>query len=436
MSTRHGENLEVFIGDACCGTLHEARTGALSFQYSRDYAGVPLSLSMPVGLEEYGDRTVRPYLMGLLPDDESTRAAIGARYGVSGDNPFRLLAHIGSDCPGAVRVLDHSGCAEGPKGPAGRVELSDAEIAVILRDIRERASAAWTGQSEFLGRWSLGGCQAKTALCKMDGRWFGCEGNVPSTHILKPGIAGFRNQALVEYLSMRTASSIGLPTARVGFEQFEDEWAVVIERYDRLCAGERIRRVHQEDFCQALGVSPLRKYADQGGPNTLRIIDLLGRTGGRAAENIHRFVLYLFFNYLVGATDAHAKNYSLVFIAPGDIRLAPLYDVASIAPYQGLSPRHRKPLRAAMSIGGENRFGCVTAEDVEKMVRSCGLGGYGLSARVLIRQFRRMAEMLPPSVTAEVDNASEMKLPGVDAVGAPLVKEITENCRRTLSSLQ
>lgn len=434
MNTRHISELTVFIGRDRCGSLSQASTGALAFRYDSGYHGVPLSLSMPVSLAEYGDRVVRPYLMGLLPDEEATRAAIGAKYGVSGDNPFKLLAHIGGDCPGAVRVLPLAG--EGATDDRGILsELSDYDVAQLLRDMQSSAAAAWTGQDAFEGRWSLGGCQAKIALCRIDGRWYRCEGSLPSTHILKPGVSGLKNQAFVEYLSMRVAETIGLPTARTSFECFEGEWAIVVERYDRVRNGGRVERVHQEDMCQALGVSPLCKYADQGGPNAPRIISLLRSTGASSQSNVYRFILYLFFNYLIGATDAHAKNHSLVYPAVGDIRLAPLYDVASIAAYQSLSPRPRKPLRAALSIGGENRFGHVGAEQIEKMVRNCSLDEIGLSAGVLVGRFRTMAEMIPPAVESEVDHALAAGLPGASEVGGPMKKEIAENCGRTLRRL-
>ena len=435
MSARRNSQLAVFIGDARCGTLAEAVTGALSFRYEASYEGVPLSLSMPIGLAEYGDRVARPYFMGLLPDEEATRAAIGAKYGVSGDNPFRLLACIGGDCPGAVRVLADDAADGTRTSSAALVELSDEDVAALLAAVRENASAAWTGWGELGGRWSLGGCQAKLALCRRGGTWFRCEGSAPSTHILKPGVAGMDNQALVEYLSMRVADAIGLPTAGVSFERFEDEWAVVIERYDRARNGQMVERIHQEDLCQALGVSPLRKYADQGGPSTPQILALLKETGAHARDNVYRFVLYLFFNYLIGATDAHAKNHSLVFPAAGQVRLAPLYDVASIAPYKSLAPSRHKPLRAALSIGGENRFGFVGGEEVERMAGQCGLEECGLGAEMLKRRFAEMAEAIPPALAAELERATADGLPGVEQVADPMLKEIGANCRRTLSAL-
>lgn len=110
---------------------------------------------------------------------------------------------------------------------------------------------------------------------------------------MKPGVAGYEGQALVEYVSMRTAAKLGLPVAKTEFHMFGAEPAIVIERYDRVRDGScRVMRIHQEDFCQSLGVMPEVKYAEQGGPSTLLIVELLKKTGGRARDNVYRFVLY------------------------------------------------------------------------------------------------------------------------------------------------
>ncbi|MGN0078420.1 MAG: HipA domain-containing protein [Coriobacteriales bacterium] len=427
--------LDVYIAGRRCGALSEDKAGSISFAYDPGYEGVPLSLSMPVGLERFPDRVVRPFLMGLLPDEASTRSAIGARFGISGNNPFRLLGLLGLDCPGAVQV-----CAEGTappeETPSDLIPLSSEQIEAKLAAMREDAAAAWLGTDLAEGHWSLAGCQAKAALRLEGDRWFKCRGTAASTHILKPGVVGLGDQALVEYLSMRIASRLGLPAAEVDYEMFGAEPAVIIRRYDRLRNREgAVVRIHQEDLCQALGVMPDAKYAEQGGPTTPQIIDLLRKTGPHARENVYRFILCTFFNYLIGATDAHAKNHSLLWTATDSAALAPLYDVASIAPYHTLSPSRRKPLRAALSIGGENRFGMLGAEHVEKMVESCRLGELRLGARMLCARLEEMARAVPAVATAVVGEARAQGLAGIDNVGDALVEELSAHCRRTLELL-
>ena len=426
--------LAIYIRGERCGELEEDRHGALSFTYDAGYRGVPLSLSMPVGLARYGDRVVRPYLMGLLPDDQATRAAIGRPFDVSGENPFRLLRIIGRDCPGAVQVFGDDEPSLAENAGHDLIELSEDEVARRLAEVREDAAAAWAGVAGQEGHWSLGGCQAKIALRHQGGRWFECRGAAATTHIVKPGVAGFGHQALVEYLSMKMARDVGLPVADVDYRLFGGEEAIVVTRYDRVFDAEGVvHRIHQEDLCQALGVSPSVKYAEQGGPSTPQVLALLRKTGDNARENVYRFILYLFFNYLIGATDAHAKNHSLLHVAPDDIRLAPLYDVASMAPYRSLAPMQRKPLRTALSIGGENRFGMVGAESVKRMVATSRLDELGLDADLLCGRLEAMAEAVPAAAERVVMDAS--RIAGTSQVGPALVREISSNCRRTLELL-
>ena len=428
--------LDVYIAGVLSGRLAEDSHGGLSFEYDSEYQGVPLSLSMPVGLQRNGDRVVRPYLMGLLPDEQSTRNAIGLRYGVSPNNPFRLLGAIGLDCPGAVQVCQRGAALPSEDDRRDLTPLTDEDIEEKLAAVRRNAAAAWVDGSETEGRWSLAGCQAKFTLREQDGKWFDCSGAAASTHIVKPGVAGMNNQALVEFASMRAAAKVGLPAAEVDFRMFGSEPAVVIKRYDRVRDGKgRVLRIHQEDLCQALAVMPDAKYAEQGGPTTPQIIDLLKATGKNARENVYRFILFTFFNYLIGATDAHAKNHSVMFLSPDDVRIAPLYDVASIAPYRSLAPSKRKPLRAALSIGGENRFGMLGAKNVRKMVADCELEEVGLDSDLLCGRLATMAELVPGALREVASEALGEDFRDAEDVLTSLEDEVAQNCARVLEKM-
>lgn len=286
---------------------------------------------------------------------------MGGDFGVSVASPFPLLGtQVGLDCAGAVQF-----CApdqvDDLLGRAGEITwLTEAEVASRLGTLRAD-STSWLGPG-FTGQFSLGGAQAKTALhheprsdeSSAGGRWGVPAGSLPTTHILKPAVAGFEAQNVNEHLCLAAAKTLGLPTAASRVATFEDETAIVVERFDRsLRAGELVR-VHQEDLCQALSVAPARKYQSDGGPTPGQIAELLRSTvpGSDAETDVWRFADALAFNWLIAGTDAHAKNYSLL-LSGNQARLAPLYDIASILPYDD-SDGHK--VKLAMKVGDDYRL--------------------------------------------------------------------------------
>lgn len=343
--------LEVLIAGQLTGVLTQDESGSLSFAYDDIYTGVPLSLSMPVSNKIFADKTARPFLFGLLPDSPGVRRSLGRRYGVSGNNPFDLLSHIGLDCPGAVQF-----CSPDNMESAARKEqlipLSEEEIARRLSRGQNDRQASWETDKEH---WSLGGQQSKFALREENNRWYSCEGAAATTHIFKPGIPDLKLEALNEFVCIKAAKCCGLPAVSAEYATFCEAPAIIITRYDRTrLPNDSIARLHQEDFCQALGVLPESKYTEEGGPGASDIINLCKITGSPSAANIVNFADMLFFNYLIGAPDAHAKNYSLL-LDRNAAYLAPLYDVASMIPYT------ERPfdIKLAMGIAGENRVGRI-----------------------------------------------------------------------------
>ena len=365
--------LDVLIAGRPAGILTQDDSGALSFQYHRKYRGVPLSSAMPLSTATYRDKIVAPYLWGLLPEDPAARRKVASDAGISPNTPFALLGVIGLDCPGAVQFCQR-------ESDASRKErltpISDLEIARRLAQSRADGHG-WVTENEH---WSLGGQQSKFALRLKEGRWYSCEGSAATTHIFKSGVNGLTHQALNEYVCMRLATELGIPTARAEYREFEGEPAIIVERYDRRSDHGFVKRLHQEDLCQALSCLPANKYTSDGGPSCADVLELLISTGPTARENAARFLQMLLFNYLVAATDAHAKNYSILLDANGAHRLAPMYDVASIAPYTEPASWSRNRPKLAMSIGGENRTGCVSLDHIRKMVSRCGLDRVGITA--------------------------------------------------------
>lgn len=418
--------LVVLIAGQRAGRVCQAESGALSFAYDDGYVGIPLSLSMPVSNQVFGDKVVRPFLFGLLPDGFEVRRSLGRELGVSADNPWALLAHVGLDCPGAVQL-----CAEGDIAAATTraemlVPMAECDIASRLRRGRGAASARWEADNE---RWSLGGQQAKFALRREGDGWYSCEGAAATTHIFKPGISDLKLSALNEYVCLKLAAACGIPAERVDYLVLEDEPAIVATRYDRVRddAG-RVRRLHQEDFCQVLGVLPERKYPEEGGPGVADIVRVCGRTGAPAASNLRRFFDMLFFNYLIGAPDAHAKNYSLL-IDCNAAYLAPLYDVASLLPYA------ERPfdIKLAMGVAGENRVGRLSTRRLSKFADANGLEECGLTGDALAERLAALAGKVPAALEAVL--AESAALPGIDELGSRLLPLVAELCERSVARL-
>ncbi len=345
--------LFVILDDAVAGTLTRLPQGRLRFDYDDDYRRraepTPLSLSMPTQVKIHPDNLIVPWLRGLLPDNEAVLTRWGRQFHVSASSPFALLGSpIGEDCAGAVRFAPPDDVDRVLTRAGDVTWLTEGQVAERLRDLRED-STSWLGKS-FTGQFSLAGAQAKTALLQRDGKWGVPAGSVPTTHILKPAVSGFDDHDLNEHLCLDAARRAGLLSVRTTVGRFGAESAVVVDRYDRVVGDDRIVRVHQEDLCQALGVSPSRKYQNEGGPSPRDIAGLLRRVmPPRIADTaVWRFADALIWNWFVAGTDAHAKNYS-VLLADNQVRLAPMYDVASALPYG----THEKKLHMAMEIGGD-----------------------------------------------------------------------------------
>jgi len=343
--------LAVLLGGRRLGTLTQTE-GRLSLRYDETYQSdtrsTPLSISMPVSRTVYGDAVVRAFLWGLLPDNEQVIDRWARGYHVSARNPYALIRHVGADCAGAAQFapLDQ---VDALLNREGHVEwIDDDEIAQRLRRLR-RDPTAW--HASRTGQFSLAGAQAKTALYRdpTTGRWGDPSGDTPTTHIIKPAIAGLDDHDLNEHICLTAARELGLQAASSGIATFADERAIAVDRYDRLTQADgSILRIHQEDMCQAMGLLPTAKYQSEGGPSPEDIVAVLRRNAG--GTDADRFLDAAAFNWIIAGTDAHAKNYS-VLLGGDTARMAPLYDIASALPYDGM---YMPKLKLAMRIGGRD----------------------------------------------------------------------------------
>ena len=367
------ERLAAVASGRVMGHVLRGARGKLSFAYDeawRSAAGAyPLSLSMPLAARRYGHDRIEPWLWGLLPDNENVLARWARTFHVSARSAFSLLRETGEDCPGGVQLATPERLQRLVESGPREVEwLTEEGVEARLRALNEDGSA-WRLPSD-VGRFSLAGAQSKTALLLEDECWGVPRGRTPTTHILKPPIPGFPGHCENEHLCLALARSLEIPAARSEVCRFGAETAVVVERYDRTLVDGHLVRVHQEDLCQVLGLPPTMKYENEGGPGCRQIAQAIRRHSGRPGRDVRTFVRALALNWVIGGTDAHAKNFSLLIGAGGRASLAPLYDVASLLPYPG----HYEPkLKLAMKIGGEARLGYTQARHWTRLARDVGL---------------------------------------------------------------
>jgi serine/threonine-protein kinase HipA len=407
------DTLAVFLDDAVAGSIARLDQGRLRFDYDDEYrqrpAATPLSVSMPPSIRSHPDREITPWLWGLLPDNELVLARWAREFQVAA-KPFSLLSTpIGHDCAGAVRFAPVDEALQVLAKPGQVTWLTEEEVAQRLAELRQD-STAWLGR-DFTGQFSLAGAQAKTALLLEDGRWGVPSGSAATSHILKPAVQGFDDHDLNEHLCLDAARRAGLVVARTRVARFADESAIVVDRYDRRTADGELVRIHQEDTCQALGVPPDRKYQNRGGPSPQELATLFRTVmPPRVAEAaVRRFLDALIWNWLIAGTDAHAKNYSLL-LSGGDVRLAPLYDIASALPYG--TDEHK--LRFAMKIGGDYRV-YPHRNTWDKAAEDLGLNPDAVLERVV-----RLANAAPD---AFADAAND---PDVLALDRPMPKRLVD----------
>jgi serine/threonine-protein kinase HipA len=301
-----------------------------------------------------------------------------ARFQISARNVFALISRVGEDCAGAVQFVTPERLGALRSGKEDKIEwLDEPDLAKRLQILRDD-HAAWRLPRDT-GQFSLAGAQPKTALLLQNGRWGIPSGRIPTTHILKPPTGHFDGHSENEHFCLMLARNLGLPAAQSQVTRFENEIAIVIERYDRQQRGNRIVRIHQEDACQALGIMPTRKYQNEGGPGAADVVELLRTASTDRVEDVNTFVDATGFNWLIAGTDAHAKNYSLLLGSGPSVRLAPLYDVASILPYDELD---MQKLKLAMKIGGEYRLGLIGLRQWLKFARETRINADELIARL------------------------------------------------------
>lgn len=324
------------------GTLEQMLSGKMSFTYNKD-ATTAISISMPIREEAYNETACKAFFNGLLPESETAKKLIGKKYGISPNNSFALLRAIGYDCAGAIscHAMDEPIISQRAVRLTGKI-ITEAEL---YQHIKALPKNPLFMDVEGL-RLSLAGVQDKAAVCLIDNQIAFPEEKCPTTHIIKPASPYFEGIAENEYFCLKIAKQIGLPVPEIELRKIKEITFLLIERYDRRINNNQIARIHQEDFCQALGVPSIKKYQNEGGPGFKECFELLKNTSQPAIDR-NLLALAIVFNYLIGNMDAHGKNFSLLHNTATNIRLAPFYDIICTRVYSNLTSK------MAMKIGSK-----------------------------------------------------------------------------------
>ncbi|WP_334040193.1 type II toxin-antitoxin system HipA family toxin [Burkholderia ambifaria] len=330
-----------------------------------DPQGRPLSLSLPFtpGNQPHQGAIVADYFDNLLPDSQPIRRRIAQRYRLGSTAPFELLASIGRDCVGALQLLPPDETPVDLQAIDGTA-LDDAAVADVLR---HATAAPLPGHAEPDGelRLSIAGAQEKTALLRHGNRWLLPAGSTPTTHIFKLPLgrvgnmqADMRTSVENEWLCSKIVAAYGLPVAACDIGRFDDQKALIVERFDRRPSrdGTWILRLPQEDMCQATGTPSGAKYESDGGPGIATIMGILANSAEAVQDRKNFFVTQLVF-WVLAAIDGHAKNFSIAHLPGNTYRSTPLYDVLSAHPIIGTRRNQLSPRRArlAMAVCGKNR---------------------------------------------------------------------------------
>ena len=365
--TMSENTLNAFLGETPIGQFRRTNDGSIIFQYHDSYrwsqSPTPISLSMPITAAEYSGDIPRNFLEALVPESPQARDEAMRLHHARSTSAFDLLQAIGFDATGALRL---SADPHLPIDDDSLIPISDSQIA--------------------------------------NRSWFSTTGIARTTHIIKPGIPTLPHQAFNEHITMRIVEAMGIPVAHTSFHIFDGVPAIISERYDRIVsANGTVTALHQEDFTQAMGIPSSLKYEEHNGPTSNAYAEMLRKHGlpGQAESNIRAFTDGILASYLVGATDSHAKNYSLL-LDGASVRLAPLYDLASVFPYLG----HGKQIinaTLAMNIGGRRDLLQLRRKHLERFAQRMGL-----DEESVILRFHTLVDRLPEAFDSTVQPAHDV----------------------------
>ena len=400
----HSQSLVLWANGERVGTWTTMARGDMELQYELSWQasalGRPLSLSLPFNLnnEPLRGEMVANYFDNLLPDSTNIRKRVATRFKTGSIEPFNLLQAVGRDCVGAIQLLNEGEAPQGLDNVDG-VEVNEEAIERHLLEVvsPERFAGGKSPDDDF--RISLAGAQEKDAFLKWNGKWLKPRGATPTTHIFKMplGLVGgrqadFSTSVDNEWLCLKLLHAFGLPVSQAEIQTFGKQRVLVVERFDRLVSvtGTRLLRLPQEDFCQATGTSPLRKYEADGGPGIKKIFEILQQSVA-PQEDLRTFMASQILFWMLRAPDGHAKNFSIQLLAGGAnrFRLTQMYDVMSAYPAMGPGSNQwaGQEVKLAMALLGKNRHLHMYNIQRRHFNSTAKLVGYAENAEELLQEF-------------------------------------------------
>ena len=426
--------LHVCLEEQVAAVLDSSRSHtqlAYSDSWLNGNGAYPLSQSLPLVAEHLTGAPVVNFMWGLLPDNARTLDAWSRRFQVSARNPAALLAYVGEDCAGAVQFVREERIDEvlASQKEAPKIDwLTEPELERRIRHLTQDAGATRENAAE--GQFSLSGAQVKTALYfdRKRQRWGIPRGRTPTTHILKPVANNFDGFAENEHFCLTLARRMGLAAARTEWRPIGGIPTLIAERYDRLEVDGRWHRIHQEDCCQAFGINPGSKYENEGGPGFGAIMGLLDTSDDPEADR-DRLMRTACLIYLLAATDAHSKNFSLLYGRGHDrssMRLAPLYDIASAWPYPRQIPAQK--MKLAMRIGKHYKMREIQSRHFIDLAKACRY-----PASRLMAILSELAEQLPDEALSVKEEFRETSI--AHELMDRLIESVVAQCAATLRTI-
>lgn len=411
--------LNVWYQQSLVGQLTRDIAGNIGFKYEKSWLndGFAISHQLPLSEKEYiaTEGKAHRFFANLLPEANARMHIVRDLKIANSD--FELLKAIGGECAGALSILPDD-CR--PNSVAKYKQLSSEEFKQILQ---RKGSVTNFVLENVRPRLSLAGAQDKCPIFFDGNDYFVPQDAAPSTHIVKFDVIGYRHILAYEYLLAQLARVIDLPVVDSQLKKLDDEYFLMIKRYDRIVTDKtNIKRLHQEDFCQALGIGYERKYQQEGGPSFHECYALIQRVSTKPVIDSENLLKWQIFNFLAGNSDGHAKNLALIYDENQKVRLAPFYDLVCTRAIE------RIDTKLAMSIGGEFKPGMITISHWQQLAKDCGI-----NESYLRKTLQNIAENLLDNIVNTIENFEKAhgNYPALQRVQ----QVVTKQCKRILKPL-